>query len=90
MAQIENMLIHLTANITDFLTLLMVSSLFQCNFFMTYSISHLSHFIRHFSVSFFGLMFNIKMAKVRRMKADKAVMLIVPSLVMGLILIMII
>ena len=35
-------------------------------------------------------MFNIKMAKVRRMKADKAVMLIVPSLVMGLILIMII
>ena len=69
----------------------MVSSLFQCNFFMTYSISHLSHFIRHFSVnSLVGLMFNIKMAKVRRMKADKAVMLIVPSLVMGLILIMII
>ena len=28
-------------------------------------------------------MFNIKMAKVRRMKADKAVMLIVPSLVNG-------
>ena len=35
-------------------------------------------------------MFNIKMAKVRRVKADKAVRLIVPSLVMGLILIMII
>ena len=41
-------------------------------------------------ISVFGLMFNIKMSKVRRMRADKAMMLIVPSLVMGLILIMII